>query len=275
MAASAPHLHVRFLIPTVTPQELKIRIGVARADLKAAYQANHRTTFDVIVEAHLHCRRVAGISAQYGELIDALTELELQLERITSQIFHPYWRARRIFMSDLIESGVVRGEENIERTATFMRLIDEKLAGDATPATEASNEDEFLLSLLHPAIIKSSWPQYRTGHLRDAVFNAFVAIGDLLRALTGLKLDGKPLVEQALSVQSPLLVLSTTDTESGRNDQVGFMQIIGGAFTGIRNPKAHSLQHDLTPLKVAQYLVFASLLARRLTEAKNAQAPET
>lgn len=260
---------------TVTPQELKIRIGIARADLKAAYQAKHRTTFDGVVEAHLHCRRVAGIDAQYGELVDALTELELQLENITSQVILPYWRARRIFMADLIESGAVRGEANIERTATFMRLIDEKLAGDATPATESSNEDEYLLSLLHPTIIESSWPQYRTGHLRDAVFNAFVAIGDLLRALTGLTLDGKPLVEQALSVQNPLLVLSTTDTESGRNDQVGFMQIISGAFTGIRNPKAHSLQHDLTPLKVAQYLVFASLLARRLTEAKNAQAPET
>ncbi|MCX7184017.1 MAG: TIGR02391 family protein [Nitrosospira sp.] len=258
----------------MTPQELRIRIGAVRADLKAAYQANHRTTFDVIVEAHLHCRKVAGIDSQYGELIDTLAELELQLESVTARILLPYWRARRIFVADLIESGAVRGEENIERTATFMRLIDEKLAGDATPAAESSGEDDYLLGLLHPAIIDSSWPQYRTGHLRDAVFNAFVAIGDLLRTLTGLTLDGKPLVEQALSLQSPLLVLSAIDTESGRNDQVGFMQIISGAFTGIRNPKAHSLQHDLTPQKVAQYLVFASLLARRLTEASNAQSPE-
>jgi hypothetical protein len=53
------------------------------------------------------------------------------------------------------------------------------------------------------------------------------------------------------------------------------MQIISGAFVGIRNPKAHSLQHDLNQLKVAQYLVFASLLARRLTEATNAEASET
>lgn len=178
-------------------------------------------------------------------------------------------------MNDLIESGEVRGEENIERTATFMHLVDEKLASDTTPPVEFPSEDDYLLSLLHPAIIESSWAQYRTGHLRDAVFNAFVAIGDLLRALTGLTLDGKPLVEQALSPQNPLLVLSTIDTESGRNDQVGFMQIISGAFMGVRNPKAHSLQHDLTPLKVTQYLVFASLLARRLTEAKNVQAPET
>lgn len=259
----------------MTANELRIRIGAVRADLQAAYKANHRTVFDVIVEAHLHCRKVAGIDTQYGELIDRLAELELQLESATAQVFLPYWRARRIFMADLIESGAVRGEENIERTATFMRLIDEKLAGDATPAAESSGEDDYLLRLLHPAIIDSSWRQYRTGHLRDAVFNAFVAIGDILRSLTGLQHDGKHLVEKALSPQSPMLVLSTIDTESGRNDQVGFMQIISGAFTGIRNPKAHSLQHDLTPLKVGQYLVFASLLARRLTEASIAKFPET
>ena len=33
------------------------------------------------------------------------------------------------------------------------------------------------------------------------------------------------------------------------------------------NPKAHSLAHDLTQLTAAQYLVFASLLARRVEEA--------
>jgi hypothetical protein len=46
------------------------------------------------------------------------------------------------------------------------------------------------------------------------------------------------------------------------------MQIFKGAFQGIRNPKAHSLAHDLTEQKTAQYLVFTSLLARRLDEAR-------
>ena len=46
------------------------------------------------------------------------------------------------------------------------------------------------------------------------------------------------------------------------------MQIYKGAFQGIRNPKAHSLEHDLTDEKAAQYLVVASLLAQRIEEAK-------
>lgn len=48
------------------------------------------------------------------------------------------------------------------------------------------------------------------------------------------------------------------------------MQILVGAYLGIRNPKAHSLNHDLDPEKAAQYLIFSSLLARRIYEAKDA-----
>lgn len=64
------------------------------------------------------------------------------------------------------------------------------------------------------------------------------------------------------------MILSDTSTDSGRNDQAGFMQIFCGAYQGIRNTKAHSLEHDLDQIKAAQYLIFASLLARRVSEAK-------
>jgi len=48
------------------------------------------------------------------------------------------------------------------------------------------------------------------------------------------------------------------------------MQILAGSYLGIRNPKAHSLNHDLDAEKAAQYLIFASLLARRIYEANAA-----
>jgi uncharacterized protein (TIGR02391 family) len=125
----------------------------------------------------------------------------------------------------------------------------------------------WLREMMHPWIIEHSFEQYRNGHLRDAVLNAFIALGDLIRERTGIKLDGAPLAAQALSLKNPILLLSEVETESGQNDQVGFMQILQGAFTGIRNPPAHSVKHDFTERKAAQYLVFASLLARRITEA--------
>lgn len=146
------------------------------------------------------------------------------------------------------------------------------------PLIEDTAEQHFLESqeqpnsigfenLLHPVIFEHAYHQYRAGHLRDAVLNAFTAVFDLIRERTGLDMDGAKLAGQVFSVKEPRLILSEVDTESGRNDQAGFLQVYQGAYIGIRNPKAHSLQHDLTKEKAAQYLVFASLLARRVAEA--------
>ncbi len=123
--------------------------------------------------------------------------------------------------------------------------------------------------LLHPAIRSSSLQQYRDGHWRDAVLNAFIAVFDLVRTSTGLDLDGERLVTRVFSVTNPLLVVADLRTDSGKNDQVGFMMVLQGVYRGIRNPKAHSLQHDLNAFKAAQYLVTVSLLARRIDEAES------
>jgi uncharacterized protein (TIGR02391 family) len=125
-------------------------------------------------------------------------------------------------------------------------------------------------NLLHPRIIKSSLDLYSNGHLRESVLNSITAVFDLIRELTGAQADGDRLIGQVLSLSDPILILSELDSESGQNDQKGFMQIYKGAYQGIRNPKAHSLTHNLNEIKAAQYLVFASLLARRIEEAKKA-----
>lgn len=137
----------------------------------------------------------------------------------------------------------------------------------AEEATTASAQVGFK-ELLHPAICEHSFPHYINGHYREAVFNSIVAVFDLIRERTGLDLDGSNLVSEAFSLDRARLILSEIDSESGRNDQKGFMQIFSGVYLGIRNPKAHSLVHDLDKTKAAQYLIFASLLARRVQEAK-------
>lgn len=122
--------------------------------------------------------------------------------------------------------------------------------------------------LIHPTIEKSSYKQYFNGHFRDAVLNSVVAVFDYIRSLTGIDADGDALVNKAFSLDDPFIILSELTSESGRNDQKGFMQIFRGAFQGIRDPAAHSLSHDLTAEEAAQYLIFASLLVRRLERAK-------
>jgi uncharacterized protein (TIGR02391 family) len=123
--------------------------------------------------------------------------------------------------------------------------------------------------LLHPAIVASSLDQYRHGHLRDAVLNGVIAVFDMIRSRTGFKLDGKDLVGQAFGIEKGKLVFSEIESETGKNDQKGFLQIYEGIYTGVRNVKAHSLNHDLNQQKAAQYLVTLSLLARRVEECKD------
>ena len=139
----------------------------------------------------------------------------------------------------------------------------EKHAREGEPAEVQVGFEE----LLHPVIFEHAYQQYQNGHLRDAVLNAIVAVFDLIRERTGLAIDGQGLVTETFSLDRPQLIFSELETDSGRNDQKGFMQILNGAYLGIRNPKAHSLHHDLDENKAAQYLVFASLLARRISEA--------
>lgn len=138
----------------------------------------------------------------------------------------------------------------------------------ASTNAEPEQADVGFEHLLHPIVVEHAYQLYRNGHLREAVLNSITAIFDFIRARTGSEEDGDRLIGQVMAPNDPRLILSELASESGQNDQKGFMQIYKGAYQGIRNPKAHSLTHDLTPEKAAQYLVFASLLARRAEEAE-------
>lgn len=145
--------------------------------------------------------------------------------------------------------------------------LEEHLDALLNESADETGEEGFL-HLLHPAIVASSYDHFQNGHLREAVLNAVLAIFDLIRKRTGIDADGANLVNRAFSLSDPYLILSELNTESGQNDQKGFIQLFHGTYQGIRNPKAHSLNHDLTEHNAAQYLVHASLLARRVSDAQ-------
>jgi hypothetical protein len=55
-------------------------------------------------------------------------------------------------------------------------------------------------TLLHPAIVRSSYAQFQNRHYREAVFNAVLAVFELMKQRTGLDKDGTELVSEALSL---------------------------------------------------------------------------
>lgn len=160
--------------------------------------------------------------------------------------------------------------KTMEILGTALQLVGSPSAVAIPSSLDQERRNEAMspwTDLLHDAVLASSIEQYKNAHWRNSVLDAFIAVFELVRHRTGLDLDGEALITRAFSVDRPLLVVADLATESGRNDQVGFMMMLQGAYRGVRNPKAHSLQDDLTAHKAAQYLVLASLLCRRIEEA--------
>ena len=125
-----------------------------------------------------------------------------------------------------------------------------------------------IMELLHPIIVRASYIQYQNELYRDAVFNAFLAIGDLIRSRTGIDADGNALITKAFSLNKPILVIADLSLESGQNTQKGFIQILCGAFQAIRNPPAHSMEVTYSKLSSSRYLVFASLIVDQIENAR-------
>lgn len=221
-------------------------------------------------------RALRGLHANTRELMDAyFHEGEgFATSSLTSVISRALSDLERIWPAGL-DASVIGEVGRLVATGESGALW--TVVGELIPKLEDAVDDYFssqpysdlsysILDLLHPRVIASSYAHFKTGHFRESVLNSVVTIFDLLRERTGLDKDGSDLVTESFSLQRPLLVVSTLDTESGRNDQKGFIQMLQGVYQGVRNPKAHTLTMNPSQNVAAQYLVFSSLLCRRVEE---------
>ena len=105
------------------------------------------------------------------------------------------------------------------------------------------------------------------GHYAQAVEEAAKAVFQYIRNVTGLTGDGATLAQNAFSVKSPILAFSDLSDENKKNEQVGFMEMLKGLAKGVRNPLAHTHGNKEEAQKAFEYLIFASLLCRRIDDA--------
>jgi len=68
--------------------------------------------------------------------------------------------------------------------------------------------------------------------------------------------------------RKPILKLNQLSGQSERDEQQGFMHLFMGVMLGIRNPKGHETIIQSDPYRTLEYLSLASLLAKRVDEAK-------
>jgi len=162
-------------------------------------------------------------------------------------------------------------QEGIPQTVTtiegLIRTLEERrvdLGADPGAPARAALEG----ADLHPEIASAAMPTFRNAHYREAVVNAAIALGDLVKAKSGrADLDGVPLMQQAFSRNGPILAFNDLADRADLDEQEGMMHLFEGAIMALRNPRAHALDPD-NPDDARDILTFLSYLAKCLDRAR-------
>ena len=149
------------------------------------------------------------------------------------------------------------------------------LAGKQQAQGNKPNAENEKWSCIHPLIQKSSKQLYLDGHYANAAEDAFIEINDRVKKLHAIVKpsckvpDGETVMTTVFSTNSPLVSFCDQSTETGYNKQKGYMQMLAGAMSALRNPKAHSNDEKLSAEESYRRLTTASMLMYAIDEAVN------
>ena len=176
--------------------------------------------------------------------------------------------------SDLVTSmrdmTPLRGNavESLEVIQSFVAPEARRLL-QRTDIEEVPSPTDWFWELVHPRIAALARPRFEAGFFGDAVEASYKEVNDaakrIVREVDDRELDGATLMNTAFSPNRPLIRLTALETETDRSIQQGYMQIMAGAMTGIRNPKAHG---NLNPggSRTLHLICLASLLMHKIDE---------
>lgn len=110
---------------------------------------------------------------------------------------------------------------------------------------------------------------YESENYSHAILEATYYLSTLIRERAGVDGDGVALVGQALGGDLPRLKLTALQTESDKNVQKGFEQILRGVYVGIRNPRSHEQIADTkeTADAIIHFLGYVATLLNASKEA--------
>src|SRR5439155_6114640 len=116
---------------------------------------------------------------------------------------------------------------------------------------------------------------FLNGHYALAVEEGFKYLNNLVKRRAGLEADGAGLMSTAFSLNSPILRLSDLRTQSKRDQQLGYMQMLQSSMTGIRNPRAHEHEYLDEPRNAVELLALCNHLVRLVTNANRVRRRRT
>ncbi|MFG6350615.1 MAG: TIGR02391 family protein [Oscillospiraceae bacterium] len=142
---------------------------------------------------------------------------------------------------------------------------------DILLAQKLSNQSDWCY-LIHPRIAQVSKKLYFDGSYANAACDAFIEVNDRVKRLfqvikPGEKVpDGDGAMKTVFSTNSPLIEFCDRSTDSGANTQKGFMEMLAGSMSALRNPKAHA-NIQIGQEDAMRRLIFASMLMYKIDEA--------
>ena len=182
-----------------------------------------------------------------------------------------------VFSKQLIRVKERLFNENYISWNTMVILINPFMIGQAIGILDVLKEQcvsrqTDLWGLIHPEIRRVSEKLYLDGSYANAACDAFIEINGRVKKLFR-KLrpdekvpDGDAAMKTVFSTNTPLIEFCDRSTESGFNIQKGFMEMLAGAMSALRNPKAHAnivIKRD----DAMRYLIFASMLMYKIDDA--------
>lgn len=121
--------------------------------------------------------------------------------------------------------------------------------------------------ITNKALRKKTEKLFKDGHHARAVEEAYKLLDNAVKKKAGLQqtdLTGAKLMQNVFSPNNPVLKLNECVSTSEQNEQSGYMQILAGCMTGIRNPRAHDSDWEDTEKRALQLLSFANHLMERI-----------
>ena len=163
-------------------------------------------------------------------------------------------------------------------TPTGQTYINPVMLGEAIFGLEyldakAQHERNDIWLCIHPLIQRASKKLYEDGHFANAAEDAFIEINERVKKLftivkPGNKVpDGDTAMTTVFSTNKPLIEFCDRSTETGFNKQKGYMEMLAGAMSALRNPKAHSNSETIPAEESYRRLATASMLMYAIDDA--------
>jgi uncharacterized protein (TIGR02391 family) len=160
---------------------------------------------------------------------------------------------------------------DLDLAQALQRAADDRGFGPRTPSPEpVPLEDPLAIFdrlVTERELRDTTRDLFRNGHFALAVEEAFKYVNNLVKARSGLATDGQSLMNSAFSPASPVLKLNPLTTQSQKDQQLGYMQILAGCMTGVRNPRAHEHRYLDEPHIALELLALANHLSRLVNAA--------